>query len=378
MKNLLSVTFFLTLLTVAVGQSSEIGISKFVCPPCGISCDKLFFKSEGKCHVCSMRLVKSENEAVGIGVSVKVVKTVFYYNSLKLIADIFEPDSSMDRKTGISIIQGSGSSGKSNIWSREIAGLLAEAGYTVLIPDKRGVGESDGDWRTSTFEELAMDARASVMHLKKIYNLKKMGIVGLSQGGRIAPIVASYEPSIDFVIDISGGTTKQEYSLIHEVINTSQQTGLGENSINKVLYLHALYLQFLHDNDWTPVESYLQTLEKSEWAGFFKTFPDSPNHWMWKFIKGTINYDPIPLWKSLDQDIFFAFGSADEDDNVAVYQSAYRIHRIYKSLESPPDYQVHIYPVGHSLRDVESEYNEIHVQFRQDLLQWLNLVASSK
>ena len=55
----------------------------------------------------------------------------------------------------------------------------------MLIYDKRGVGESTGDWRTATFSDLAEDALGAVELLKEHQQIdpSRIGLFGLSQGG---------------------------------------------------------------------------------------------------------------------------------------------------------------------------------------------------
>src|SRR5262249_48103074 len=63
-------------------------------------------------------------------------------------------------------------------------------GIAALIYDKRGVGESTGDWRTANLDDLADDALAGVRLLKtrKEINPRQIAVAGHSQGGTIAPL----------------------------------------------------------------------------------------------------------------------------------------------------------------------------------------------
>jgi alpha/beta superfamily hydrolase len=47
------------------------------------------------------------------------------------------------------LLQGSGTSDRSNAWARSIAETLVSQGVAVLLTDKRGSGQSQGNWRTS-------------------------------------------------------------------------------------------------------------------------------------------------------------------------------------------------------------------------------------
>ena len=84
--------------------------------------------------------------------------------------------------------------------------MLAEAGFAVLLPDKRGSGRSEGDWRDTSFNALAADARAAVDVLKRQPGIDpdRIGLLGISQGGWIGPLAAHGHSDVAFVINVSG------------------------------------------------------------------------------------------------------------------------------------------------------------------------------
>ena len=69
------------------------------------------------------------------GQDFSVVETSFKNDSLTLFADIYTPNKT-EKKVGIALIQGSGNSDRTNLWSKAFAEFLAENGYYVLLPDK--------------------------------------------------------------------------------------------------------------------------------------------------------------------------------------------------------------------------------------------------
>lgn len=74
-----------------------------------------------------------------------------------------------------------------------LADYLTRRGIAALRVDERGVGGSTGDFSQATSEDFADDVLASVEYLKsrEEINTKKIGLVGHSEGGIIAPIVAA-------------------------------------------------------------------------------------------------------------------------------------------------------------------------------------------
>ena len=121
---------------------------------------------------------------------------------------------------GAVIIQGSGDSDRSNAWARSIAETIAGEGFAVLLTDKRGSGRSGGDWRTSSFEDLAWDTLAGVEALRRREGVQGnlVGVVGLSQGGKVAPLAATLGRA-DFVISMVRSVAPMDQARFHALEN---------------------------------------------------------------------------------------------------------------------------------------------------------------
>lgn len=84
------------------------------------------------------------------------------------------------------------------------ADFLSRNGIAVLRYDDRGVGESSGDHVSATTSILATDAEAWVGCLKKRPEVSSVGILGHSEGGIIAPMVAARNPDVGFIVLLAG------------------------------------------------------------------------------------------------------------------------------------------------------------------------------
>lgn len=73
-----------------------------------------------------------------------------------------------------------------------LSDYLTRKGIAVLRYDKRGIGKSSGDFSSATTEDFAADAAAAVAYLKSRKEIvtAKVGVIGHSEGGLIAPILA--------------------------------------------------------------------------------------------------------------------------------------------------------------------------------------------
>ncbi len=89
---------------------------------------------------------------------------------------------------------------------RDIADALTRAGIAVLRVDDRGIGKSTGDQITFTSFDKADDVRTEVAWLRTQPGIdpKRIMLVGYSEGGLIAPMVAARDPSIAGLITLAG------------------------------------------------------------------------------------------------------------------------------------------------------------------------------
>jgi uncharacterized protein len=87
-----------------------------------------------------------------------------------------------------------------------LADTLTRHGIAVLRTDKRGIGKSTGDYRTATSEDFASDVESAIAYLKTRPEIdrKKIGLLGHSEGGLIAPMVAAKDHSVAFIVLMAG------------------------------------------------------------------------------------------------------------------------------------------------------------------------------
>jgi pimeloyl-ACP methyl ester carboxylesterase len=87
-----------------------------------------------------------------------------------------------------------------------IADYLTKKGFAVLRVDDRGAGQSSGDFSTSTTADFALDVEEHIQYAKSLpmVDAKKIGLLGHSEGGLIAPMVAARDKSIAFIVLMAG------------------------------------------------------------------------------------------------------------------------------------------------------------------------------
>lgn len=87
-----------------------------------------------------------------------------------------------------------------------LADSLTRRGIAVLRVDDRGVGQSTGDFKTATTADFATDTMAGVRYLLGRADVDKthIGLIGHSEGGAIAPMVAVKMPEIAYIVLLAG------------------------------------------------------------------------------------------------------------------------------------------------------------------------------
>jgi len=215
---------------------------------------------------------------------------------LTLAGMLFIPDGT-GPFPAVVMIHGAGTSERDNKWYLTPARYLQENGVLVLLPDKRGSEKSEGNWHTSSYEDLATDSVAAVNFLKNqnMVDVSKIGIMGMSQGGQISPLVAIQSSDVSFLIDVVG-TSLNNYDVLHY-----EET----NNLREMGFLPVVSDLIAYPSTWV-----LRNITQKE------------------FWDAVGNFDALPYWKELDIPILAMYGS--DDPNVPAEASKARLDSLNK------------------------------------------------
>lgn len=240
---------------------------------------------------------------------------VLYTNetdNLKLAGMLMVPEGEGPFPTAV-VIQGSGPSFRDNGWYLSIVKHLQDNGIAVLIPDKRGCEKSEGEWIGANFDELANDAISAIEFIKTQdrFEYDYIGLVGMSQGGWIAPVAATKSEDVSFIASLSGATVNAEEQLLHEEIHNISQ------------YTYPFIARM-----FAPITT--NRLKKME------------------HLSSYADFDPIPYLKDVEVPVLFAFGEGDK--YVPVSASIERLEE-----NGLNHFEIKTYPNGgHAIIDIES------------------------
>ena len=124
-----------------------------------------------------------------------------------------------------------------DVWGHKVFLVLADAlnrkGLAVLRYDKSGVGGSSGDDDAATTADFASDAEAAVALLKTQPHIdaRRVGLLGHSEGGIIAPAVAAADKSVAFVVMIAGPCIRGDKLFVLQSAMTAKAYGAPDDYI---------------------------------------------------------------------------------------------------------------------------------------------------
>ncbi|HEX6067070.1 MAG TPA: alpha/beta fold hydrolase [Longimicrobiales bacterium] len=215
---------------------------------------------------------------------------------------------------------GSGAEGR---WaSRFLAEQLASRGTAALIFDKRGVGESTGDWRTASLEDLAGDVAAAIAMVQQQPRIdpKRVGLHGHSQGGTLAPLIATRAPGVAFVIASAAAGPPTDSVEIFSILNSIYpRAATSADSADARAYVHELVRVAYHGDARVRLDSLAQAFAGRPW--FFA--PPALNNGYWSFSRMFGAYRALEWWARVQVPVLLVYGGADQ--RVPAAESAARI-----------------------------------------------------
>jgi hypothetical protein len=210
---------------------------------------------------------------------------------------------------------------------RLIADRLTRDGIAVLRVDDRGVGGSTGEGLEATSEDFANDVRTGVAFLKRRREIdpERIGLIGHSEGGIIAPMVAAGSKDVAFVVLLAGTAVPGDTLLLTQSALIMHAAGMGDSAIAENQKLQRLGFKASRTGqNWETVRAAVLETVHRQLAGsdaaqtgvdldeFARTRADGQitmmkTPWMRFFI----DYDPAPALAKLTCPVLAMFGERD-------------------------------------------------------------------
>lgn len=182
-----------------------------------------------------------------------------------------------------------------------ISDYLTKNGIAVLRFDDRGVAYSEGTQKNATSADFATDVAAAVAYLKtrKDIDSNKIGLIGHSEGGFIAPMVIAKDKSIAFFVSLAGPGIDGAEVLITQTERSLELAGSSKEHINfntKMAHVIFKYVKTIEDKKKLneKITNYLQEIREIAPESMVKDLTDDSikrqvksvtSAWMNYFIK---------------------------------------------------------------------------------------------
>ncbi|AKB78267.1 hypothetical protein MSHOH_1784 [Methanosarcina horonobensis HB-1 = JCM 15518] len=150
-----------------------------------------------------------------------------------------------------------------------LSDYLTRRGTAVLRVDDRGVGGSTGNFSQATTEDFAGDVLAGIEYLKSREELDptRIGLIGHSEGGLIAPIVAVQSHDIAFIVMMAGPGIPGEEILYLQSDLISRAEGVDNETISRnEALMRSMYSVIKKEQNNTIAEEKLRKLLADELA----------------------------------------------------------------------------------------------------------------
>ena len=201
-----------------------------------------------------------------------------------------------------------------------LSDYFTKNGIAVLRYDDRGIGQSTGDFKTATSADFATDVESAIAYLetRKEINKKKIGLVGHSEGGIIAPMVAAKSKDVNFIVLLAGTGIQGDKLLLLQDELISRASGVSEDEIKKTIEINSKLFDLVNkstDNEKLKADMTIllkaDTTKLSNEMSQDEFIAEQVNQlaspWMQYFIK----YDPAPTLEKVKCAVLAVNGGKD-------------------------------------------------------------------
>ncbi|GAC1639353.1 MAG: hypothetical protein NVS9B14_20480 [Candidatus Acidiferrum sp.] len=197
-----------------------------------------------------------------------------------------------------------------------LADALARKGITVLRYDKRGLGKSTGDYANATTEDFASDAAMALAFLKTRKEVVpgKIGVIGHSEGGLIAPILAGKE-GVAWIVLLAAPAQTGEKTMLAQSKAIAESAGMPAAQLAQSLeFDEKVYAQVREEKNTDLLEKKLDAMivESGMGAGANAAAIGGQikmlaSPWFRYFL----DYDPVPALKKVACPVLAFNGTKD-------------------------------------------------------------------
>jgi pimeloyl-ACP methyl ester carboxylesterase len=260
-----------------------------------------------------------------------------------------------------------------------ISDYLTRRGIAVLRYDKRGVAKSTGSYALATTSDFASDAEAGIAYLKtrKEINPRRIGLIGHSEGGAIAPMVASRNSDVAWIVLLAGQGLRGDQILYLQQSLIATASGVKEQDVAKAYALNSkLYTVTAAEKNPANLSADLQAVlaadedgSKMSSAQRAAAIQQLSSPWLREFLV----YDPVPALQNTKCPVLALNG--ERDLQVPPKQDLSAIHKALQDGGNKDFQTIEITGLNHlfqhSATGAPSEYGNIEETLAPEVLELL-------
>jgi len=198
-----------------------------------------------------------------------------------------------------------------------LADHLTRAGVAVLRYDERGVGESSGDFSTALTDDFADDALAGVAFLKDDPRIMtdRVGLIGHSEGGLVAPMAAVSDTSVAYIVLLAGVGLEGGEILVTQQVAMTRVGGSDEIARTVGQHMRAM-VEAMRSGDDPGMATALRAVLRAQMIGATDQQVDDTlaqqikvfgSPWMRRYVE----INPADFLAGVSQPTLAMFGSLD-------------------------------------------------------------------
>ena len=185
----------------------------------------------------------------------------------------------------------------------------------MLIYDKPGSGESQGDWTMTSLDEMAQDANAAVEFLRTRPGVipAKVGVWGHSQAGWVISRAAAMPNNIAFAIVLAGGGAASREVEDFGYLGRLRHANASPEARQKAMAWISSYFDYVRTGrGYDDLTARLKKASGEEWAkalGIDTVYPTPEQQPKWQWVA---TYDPINDIRKIRFPVLLLFADQDE------------------------------------------------------------------
>ncbi len=256
---------------------------------------------------------------------------------------------------------------------KHLVDLLPSNDIAVFLYDRRGEGNSEGNYETASFDDLADDAVSAIHAVIQFPQIcpDRVVLYGISQGGWIAPMAAKKSTKVCALVIISGCAVSPSAQMSYAARWTMQEEMFAAEEIDTALYLRTMVDEYYRGRiTHEEVAAKLRIFRNESWytSAYLPDPAELPGDvkttkWYYEF-----DYEPLAVWSQVHLPTMFMYAESDRwvpvEKSINLF-SKHTTHMADVSFQRIPgtNHMMEINYSGGGKSDVSKEYQNLLVEW---------------